>query len=98
MSMKRKIASAIVLRELARVRENPRKNFPTLVRRAKGWSVPASCTARPRIARVPVSPTSWAAKPQMEASIASYESKISPQLVRLSNIARTSSAARTFLP
>jgi len=32
--MKRRIASAIVLRELARVRENPRKNFPALVRRA----------------------------------------------------------------
>lgn len=35
MSTKRKIASAIILRELARVRENPRKNFPALVRRAK---------------------------------------------------------------
>jgi len=34
MSMKRRIASAIVLHELARVRENPRKNFPALVRRA----------------------------------------------------------------
>ncbi|MHB0897380.1 MAG: radical SAM protein [Spirochaetales bacterium] len=32
--MKRRIASAIVLHELARVRENPRKNFPALVRRA----------------------------------------------------------------
>ncbi len=35
MSMKRRIASAIILHELVRVRENPRKNFPRLVSRAK---------------------------------------------------------------
>ncbi|MFA5851686.1 MAG: radical SAM protein [Spirochaetales bacterium] len=34
MSIKRRIASAIALHELVRVRENPRKNFPRLVSRA----------------------------------------------------------------
>lgn len=35
MSLKNKIASAIVLHELDHVRKDPRKNFPQLVRRAK---------------------------------------------------------------